>query len=797
MQLLSKDKLTGSNYLDWMRSVRIALRYDKKEWVLDTALPEAPADDATRAVRDAWQKHKDQSDEVACLMLATMVLELQKSFETAGAFDMADQLKEMFQEQARQERYDTMISLLDCKQQEGTAVSAHMLKMKAYVDRLERLGFSIAQQLVTDIILHSLSSTFSQFTLNFNMNGLEKTIMELHGMLKTAEANMSKSKNSSSTAPVLAIREGAIKKRKAKKPKGKGKGQVGNPNSNPSNKGKAGSMIVSTPNPDEAVFFHCGEKGHRKRTCPKYLEEIKKIKPKVSSTSGIYMIELHNTSTTNSWVLDTRCGTHICSDVQGLRRSKKLRHGELDLIMGNRHTAAVKRIGDYELVLSTGFSINLLDCCYSPEMAKNIISFNTSKSVLDKSCLWHCRLGHINKKRIAKLQEDGILESFDLKSDDVCESCLLGKMTKAPFTGNFERGKDLLDLIHSDVCGPFRSATRHGERYFVTFTDDFSRYGYVYLIKHKSETFEVFKRFQNEVENQRGKRIKILRSDRGREYLSQEFYDHLGNCGIVSQLTPPGTPQHNGVAERRNRTLLDMVRSMMSRAMLPISFWGYALETAVKVLNLVPTKKIQEPTNKGPDVGTSSQSEVEKPVEPQPSTAGESDIPPPPVRRSDRVRHAPEFYGLHITEGDESMVDDDEPTSYQEAMAGPDAAKWKEAMESEMKSMYDNQVWNLVDQTPGLKTVGCKWVFKKKTDMDGKVHTYKARLVAKGYTQTQRIDYEETFSPVAMIKSIRILFAIAAFYDYEIWQMDVKTAFLNGKLSEDHLAAGISASMRK
>ncbi|GJX50789.1 retrovirus-related pol polyprotein from transposon TNT 1-94 [Tanacetum coccineum] len=81
--------------------------------------------------------------------------------------------------------------------------------------------------------------------------------------------------------------------------------------------------------------------------------------------------------------------------------------------------------------------------------------------------------------------------------------------------------------------------------------------------------------------------------------------------------------------------------------------------------------------------------------------------------------------------------------------------------------------------------MGCKWIFKKKTDMDGKVHTYKARLVAKGYTQTHRIDYKETFSPVAKIKSIRIMLAITAFHDYEIWQMDVKTAFLNGKLTED------------
>jgi len=127
----------------------------------------------------------------------------------------------------------------------------------------------------------------------------------------------------------------------------------------------------------------------------------------------------------------------------------------------------------------------------------------------------------------------------------------------------------------------------------------------------------------------------------------------------------------------------------------------------------------------------------------------------------------------------------DEPNSYMEAMAGPEAAKWKEAMDSEIQSMYDNQVWNLVENVPGRKTVGCKWIFKKKTDMDGNVHTYKARLVAKGYSQTPGVDYDETFSPVAKIKSIRVLLAIDAFHHYEIWKMDVKTSFLNGKLVED------------
>ncbi|GJX39878.1 retrotransposon protein, putative, ty1-copia subclass [Tanacetum coccineum] len=146
------------------------------------------------------------------------------------------------------------------------------------------------------------------------------------------------------------------------------------------------------------------------------------------------------------------------------------------------------------------------------------------------------------------------------------------------------------------------------------------------------------------------------------------------------------------------------------------------------------------------------------------------------------------YYGFHIEDdkiSDSTLSELDEPANYKEAMASPEAAKCKEAMKSEIQSMYDNQVWNLVDTTPGLKTVGCKWIFKKKTDMDGKVHTYKARLVTKGYTQTYRIDYEETFSPVAKIKSIRIMLAMAAFHDYEIWQMDVKTAFLNRKLTED------------
>ncbi|GKC80336.1 retrotransposon protein, putative, ty1-copia subclass, partial [Tanacetum coccineum] len=156
-----------------------------------------------------------------------------------------------------------------------------------------------------------------------------------------------------------------------------------------------------------------------------------------------------------------------------------------------------------------------------------------------------------------------------------------------------------------------------------------------------------------------------------------------------------------------------------------------------------------------------------------------------PIRRSTRTRNAPNRMCLYIDIEEHELGDLGEPANYRAALLDRKSDKWLNVMNVKMQSMKDNEVWDLVDLPPNGKTVSSKWLFKKKTDMDGALHTYKAHLVAKGYTQTPGIDYKETFSPVADIRAIRILIAIAAFYDYEIWQMDVKTAFLNGYLNEE------------
>ncbi|GJW04263.1 retrotransposon protein, putative, ty1-copia subclass [Tanacetum coccineum] len=507
-----------------------------------------------------------------------------------------------------------------------------------------------------------------------------------------------------------AIREGKIQKDKKKprwaKGKDKGKNKL-----TYARKPKIPPPLKRDHPKKDFICHHYKDVGHWRRNCPYYQAELKKRKKaSLASTSGIFTIELY-AFPNKTWVYDTGCGTDIYNTLQYLRRSKKLKHGALSLYMGNGMRAAVEAIGNFDLILPSSLIIVLYNCHFTPTITRGIVlisrlvengyinifttygisiskdnvfyfnaiphegiyeidmlnlypnvssTFNVSnkrvKYSLDSSYLWHCRLGHINKKRMDKLQHDRILETTYDESLEKCKSCIFGKMTRKPFSHQVERAKDLFGLTHTDVCGPFRTISRKGASYFITFTDDFNRYGYVYLIKHKHEVFETFKVFQNEVENQHGKKIKAIQSDR---------------------------------------------------------------------------------------------------------------------------------YGFYVDVDEYELGDLNEPPNYKAALSDPEYDKWLEAMNTEMQSMKDNQVWILVELFPNGRITRSKWIFKKKTDMDGNVHTFKARLVAKGYTQTYGVDYGGTFSPIADVRAIRILLAIAAFYDYEIWQMDIKTAFLNGHLSED------------
>ena len=340
----------------------------------------------------------------------------------------------------------------------------------------------------------------------------------------------------------------------------------------------------------------------------------------------------------DKWIIDSEATNHACYSLQWFKQSSPLSKGQRSLKLGNGEYVSVMAVGIVELRFNNK-TLCLSDCLFVPDFKRNLVSvsclvehgltvqFNSSVSiksnnaficsgllinglyfltpmsdsinsiennddeqfslskkrkVSNEAYMWHLRLGHINSCRIHGLVKSGILNSLIFEPIPVCESCLEGKMTKRPFKAK----------------GPMSVQARGGYEYFITFTDDYSRYGYVYLMCHKSEAFDKFREYKVEAEKQFGVHIKQLRSDRGGEYLSGEFKSYLARDGIISQLSSPGTPQQNGVSERRNITLLDMVSSMLSYSSLPESLWGYALETAAYILNLDPSKSVSKTPTK-------------------------------------------------------------------------------------------------------------------------------------------------------------------------------------------------------
>eukprot|EP00253_Pinus_taeda_P031014 PITA_31014 len=219
----------------------------------------------------------------------------------------------------------------------------------------------------------------------------------------------------------------------------------------------------------------------------------------------------------------------------------------------------------------------------------------------DENWLWHLRFGHLNFGGLNLLSRKGMVIGLPLieKPDSLCEGCILGKQHRESFpTGKSIRAKVPLEIVHLDLCGPMQAPSLVGSQYFLTFIDEFTRKTWVYFLKNKSEVFEKFQNFKSLVENQSGLRIKVLRTERGGEYISKEFLRFCRENGIHKQFTASYTPQQNGVAQRKNRTIMDMARSMLKAKHLPNDYWAEAVQCAVYILNRCPTKAMM---NKMPE----------------------------------------------------------------------------------------------------------------------------------------------------------------------------------------------------
>lgn len=213
--------------------------------------------------------------------------------------------------------------------------------------------------------------------------------------------------------------------------------------------------------------------------------------------------------------------------------------------------------------------------------------------------LWHERLGHISNGKLLEIKrhnmfsDNSLLNNLEL-SNEICEPCLNGKQGRLPFKQfkNRTHIKRPLFVVHSDVCGPITPVTLNDKNYFVIFVDQFTHYCVTYLIKHKSDVFNMFKDFVAKGEAHFNLKIVNLYIDNGREYLSNEMRQFCVKKGITYHLTVPHTPQLNGVSERMIRTITEKARAMISGAQLDKSFWGEAVLTATYLINRIPSRAI-------------------------------------------------------------------------------------------------------------------------------------------------------------------------------------------------------------
>ncbi|GJU46168.1 retrovirus-related pol polyprotein from transposon TNT 1-94 [Tanacetum coccineum] len=370
--------------------------------------------------------------------------------------------------------------------------------------------------------------------------------------------------------------------------------------------------------------------------------------------------------------------------------------------------------------------------------------------------------------------------------------------------------------------GLIKALSLGGAKYFVSFIDDYSRRCWVYPIKKKSDLFKVFKVYKARVELDSGKKIKCLRTDNRGEYTGDEFDTFCRQEGIKRQFTTAYTPQQNGVAERMNRTLLEKARVMLATASLVKSFWAEAVNTACYVINRSPSTAVElktpikiwtgKPVNysdlhifgiKGYRLWdpTAHKVVVSRDVVFMEDKIQENEESDSITRETTSIQMEKEFQSNdsfevapqhEVNETNESQApatrtlnQEGEPSTLQEALNNPDASFWKEAMQEEIKALHKNKTWELVPLPGGRKPIGNKWVYKIKRNGDDQVERYHARQVVKGYAQKEGIDFNEIFSPVVRMTTVRVVLEMCATYDLHLEQLDVKTAFLHGNLKDE------------
>ncbi|RVW33419.1 Retrovirus-related Pol polyprotein from transposon TNT 1-94 [Vitis vinifera] len=504
----------------------------------------------------------------------------------------------------------------------------------------------------------------------------------------------------------------------------------------------------------------------------------------------------------NVWFLDSGCTNHMTGNKNIFLDMDTTINSQVK--MGNGDLVNVKGKGTVGIQTKVGTKY-IRDVLLVPTLEQNLLSVG--------QLVEHGRFGHLNFNSLKMLCQrkmvQGLPNTIEEKNEEY-DGCALGKHHRQSFPkGVAWRAKKVLELVHTDICGPMSTPSQGNNKYFVLFIDDFTRMTWVFFMKQKSEVFSIFKKFKSFVEKQSGCYIKTLRSDRGMEYTSSQFGNFCEDEGVERQLTVAYTPQQNGVVERKNQTVMEMAKAMLYEKGLPKIFWAEAVNTAVYLLNRGPTKALLNKTpieawreeNHLLDTSKCLGAYVIHKFQRKEGAKWMKQVKSASswvIVHSQRVialvetgngststsspQESPRSVPLSPSIESPTSSSIVEPQSFEEAIKDED---WRKAMEKEIDVIEKNETWQLVEKPKDKEIIGVKWIFRVKYHSDGRVQRLKARLVAKGYSQQPNVDFHETFAPVARLDTIRNYYYMAAQKGWLLYQLDIKSAFLNGKLEEE------------
>ena len=883
--------LNGKNFPTWKVQCKMALMREAL-WSIVSGTETAPTE---REAEIKFVRRRDRA-------LATIVLSLDPSLLYLLGTDPEDpavvwkKLEDQFQKKTWANKLALRRKLYTLRLKDGESVQGHIKAILEIFDSLAAVGDAVSEEDRVVHLLASLPESFSVLVTALEANAevpRMETVTErlLHEEMKLKERRPAEQERHSTQEKAMTSHS------RKKGPKCHHCGRFGHIKRN------CWELKAKTDGDQK------DGKGSKHKA---YKAQVKQREHSDESDESSVLVVSHALSVSSieaqdSWVIDSGATSHMCNDEKLFVELCSLDEPQ-EVTLGDGHTVEATGVGVVALEMTTTKRSNLQDVLYVPDLSFNLLSVSkAAKSgktvefseagceIVDvnrkliatgtrvgslyylncrkngqrmnaaaekesrdtKESIWHRRYGHLGAQSLKKLAKEDMVDGLDLgmtKKADFCEPCAEGKLHRSKFpTEGGRRSEEALGLVHSDVCGKIHPVSLGGGEYFVTFIDDKSRYVWAYIMKSKDEVFRKFQEWKALVEKSTGRKLKVLRSDNGGEYLSTEFKNYLKAEGIRHELTVPKTPQQNGVAERMNRTLMETVRSMLSDARLPHSFWAEALSTAVYLRNRSPTTAVngmtpyQAWTGEKPRVshlrvfgcaayahvpkderqkldpkarkciflgyGTETkgyrlydperrrvfhsrdvlfnetckpglqeetqvklmEDQIENPLHVELDCVSEEiEQETPELRRSGRAQRPPDHYGEWVTIAHDEVK---EPQTVKEALTSSSKGKWQKAMERELESLRENEVWDLVELPKDRKAVGSKWVFKVKTDADGSVERHKARLVAQGFSQTFGLDYDETFCPVVRFESVRTVIALAAQHGLQLHQMDVTTAY--------------------